>query len=216
MLFKEDAFEVVAPPRIKNSEILQFIRQYKKWMLKQLTHRQCKSPKSAYWPLHFLAGETLRFKDKSILLNVKFAKHKGTILEANGLKITVPWQKVTQEGLSDYVKQQVVAWYKEEAMIAVMRAIQTYGPVMGRSPLAVQIKKQKTRWGSCGMDKININWLLMLAPEAVLDYVVVHELCHLFHRNHGVRFWAKVEKFFPHYKQAEAWLSQHGQALYLT
>ncbi len=214
MSFKGALFEVVAPPRIKNKEVLQFIGQHQRWMLRQQLHPRFAPTTTHFWPASFLAKECIIYKDTTITLNVEFSKEKSIQLRDNVLIIYVPWANIVAHKLSDYIKQQVVYWYKQEALKAVNKALEQYCPLMTRWPSSVCIKQQKTRWGSCGInDKININWLLILAPAHVLEYVVVHELSHLFHRNHGKRFWAKVEKTFPQYKESVAWLNKNGQAL---
>jgi predicted metal-dependent hydrolase len=81
-------------------------------------------------------------------------------------------------------------------------------------PQAVRIKTQKSRWGSCGIrNDININWLLIMAPPEVLEYVVVHELCHIRVRNHSIHFWALVGEHLPDYKRHRYWLKKHGNSL---
>ncbi len=78
----------------------------------------------------------------------------------------------------------------------------------------ITIRFQKTRWGSCSSKgNLNFNALLMLAPERVRDYVVAHELCHLYEMNHGPAFWQLVEKIWPSYKSERQWLKDHGSAL---
>ena len=80
----------------------------------------------------------------------------------------------------------------------------------------VTVKKQKTLWGSCSAKgNLNFNCLLMLAPEFVRDYVVVHELCHRKQMNHSPLFWAEVERILPYYRDSKKWLKQHGQELML-
>lgn len=80
----------------------------------------------------------------------------------------------------------------------------------------ITIRDQKTRWGSCSAKgTLSFNWRLMLAPPAVLDYVVVHELCHLTHMNHSKAFWALVESVCPDYRTHRRWLKEHGQELVL-
>ena len=80
----------------------------------------------------------------------------------------------------------------------------------------ITIRDQKTRWGSCSArGTLSFNWRLMLAPPAILDYVVVHELCHLTHMNHSAAFWQKVESVYPDYRTARKWLKDHGQELVL-
>lgn len=78
----------------------------------------------------------------------------------------------------------------------------------------VTIRCQHTRWGSCSQaGNLNFNCLLMLAPEEVLDYVIVHELCHRKEMNHAPRFWAEVEAVLPDYKLRKQWLKENGPAL---
>jgi predicted metal-dependent hydrolase len=81
-------------------------------------------------------------------------------------------------------------------------------------PKRIRIAGQRTRWGSCAASgTVSLNWRLGLAPHAVLDYVVVHELCHLREPNHGPGFWALVEQRRPHYRAARRWLRDNGHAL---
>lgn len=78
----------------------------------------------------------------------------------------------------------------------------------------ITIREQKTRWGSCSSSRnLNFNWKLMLAPPEILDYVVVHELCHLKEMNHSPAFWHEVEKVLPDYAQRKKWLKDNGWKL---
>ena len=80
----------------------------------------------------------------------------------------------------------------------------------------ITIRDQKTRWGSCSAKgTLSFNWRLMLAPPAILDYVVVHELCHLTHMDHSPAFWQAVGEVYPDYCAARKWLKDHGQELVL-
>ena len=89
-----------------------------------------------------------------------------------------------------------------------------YAPQLGVDYGRISIRRQKSRWGSCsGEGNLNFNCLLALAPPWVLDYVVVHELCHRKEMNHSPRFWALVEQVFPQYPAARKWLRQEGAAL---
>lgn len=81
---------------------------------------------------------------------------------------------------------------------------------------SITIRDQKTRWGSCsGRGTLSFNWRLILAPPEILDYVVVHELCHLTHMNHSKEFWGLVGKILPDYKIRRKWLKENGHTLRL-
>ena len=78
----------------------------------------------------------------------------------------------------------------------------------------ISIRGQKTRWGSCSSKgNLNYNYLPMLCPDDVIEYVVIHELCHRIYMNHSKRFWEKIEEFCPNYRQARKWLKQNGNSL---
>ncbi len=102
----------------------------------------------------------------------------------------------------------------DEAVKKVPERVRYYAPIVGVNYGRITIRNQKTRWGSCSSKgNLNFNCLLILAPPEVLDYVVVHELCHRKHMNHSKEFWAEVEKVLPNYKEAEAWLKTEGRKL---
>ena len=78
----------------------------------------------------------------------------------------------------------------------------------------ITIRAQHTRWGSCSAQgNLNFNCLLMLTPDDVKAYVVVHELCHRKEMNHSARFWAEVERVLPGYRESRRWLRENGGAL---
>ncbi|MDO5136099.1 MAG: SprT family zinc-dependent metalloprotease [Eubacteriales bacterium] len=80
----------------------------------------------------------------------------------------------------------------------------------------ITVREQKTRWGSCSSNQnLNFNWKLILAPREVLDYVVVHELCHLKEMNHSPAYWQEVERVLPDYQRQKDWLKQNGWRLML-
>ena len=102
----------------------------------------------------------------------------------------------------------------EKACEYIPGRVAYYARQLGVRPGKITIRNQRTRWGSCSAKgNLNFNCLLMLAPEEVIDSVVVHELCHLLEMNHSPRFWAQVERVLPDYRSARQWLRRNGGAL---
>jgi predicted metal-dependent hydrolase len=96
----------------------------------------------------------------------------------------------------------------------VTMLIDEEAPAIGVRPQRVQIRDQRSRWGSCSTrGTLSFNWRLVLAPLEVLDYVVVHELCHLREPNHSRRFWKLVEEHRPDWRAHRDWLHEHGPEL---
>lgn len=126
-----------------------------------------------------------------------------------------------QEALphSDLTQQQRTALetrYRKAAKEYFAARVAYYESIIGVTHNSISIRDQKTRWGSCSSNgNLNFNWRLMLAPPRVLDYVVVHELCHRKEMNHSKAFWHTVEMVLPDYKELRKWLRENGRTLVL-
>ena len=102
----------------------------------------------------------------------------------------------------------------QQALKVLPPRVKAWAAKIGVTYGRITIRNQKTRWGSCSAQgNLNFNCALMLCPEAIIDYVIVHELCHRKELNHSPRFWAEVEKVMPDYRQRRKWLKTEGQVL---
>ena len=105
-------------------------------------------------------------------------------------------------------------WYRRFAREAIQRVASEESQRLGIEFRSVTIRDQRTRWGSCSpAGNLGFNWRLVVAPEAVLRYVVVHELCHRRVANHSKRFWRLLEEAAPGWRSPAAWLREHGGEL---
>ncbi|WP_308640147.1 M48 family metallopeptidase [Paenibacillus silvisoli] len=98
----------------------------------------------------------------------------------------------------------------------VLERIQGYQKQLKVAPKSIEIVESSTKWGSCSSGKqLTFNYRLAMAPVEVIDYVIVHELCHLTHMNHDRSFWRRVGSVMPDFKEKEAFLARYGQAMTL-
>ena len=102
----------------------------------------------------------------------------------------------------------------DEALRAIPPRVRQRAAQMGAQYGRITIRNQRTRWGSCSSKgNLNFNCMLMLCPEDVIDYVIVHELCHRKEMNHSPRFWQLVAEILPDYRTSRKWLKDHGPAV---
>ncbi len=148
-------------------------------------------------PLYVSDNEIERMViSKSKWIDEHMLKVQSTIDERSKL------EKITSEQIKELADQ---------AVEYIPKRVKYYAEKENFVYNKITIKNLVSRWGSCSTKgNLNFNCLLMLTPDYVIDYIVVHELCHLREMNHSEKFWAEVEKIMPDYQRAELWLKQNG------
>lgn len=160
-------------------------------------------------------------KDLSIIVRAPMFISKGEIQKFIDEK--TPWIEKTVEKIKVRNEQEksIPKFTKDEicdladkALKIIPKRVDYYAEIMGVSYGGITIRNQVSRWGSCSQKgNLNFNCLLMLCPDEVLDYVVVHELCHRKEMNHSKKFWSQVSYFCPEYDMHRRWLKEHGNEL---
>lgn len=114
------------------------------------------------------------------------------------------------------LKRNLKKFYINSCKTIVGERIKVYQKQLKVRPKTIEIVESKAKWGSCSSDrKLTFNYRLAMAPIQVIDYVVIHELCHLLHMNHDRSFWRRVGSIMPDYKEKEEYLARHGHAMSL-
>ena len=148
----------------------------------------------------------LRMADRDIQ---RFVASKADLIEKH-LAIIQQRQQPSEAAFTMEHLHQLADAAKQD----IPRRVASFAALVGVTYGRITIRAQKSRWGSCsGKGNLNFNCLLMLCPEDVRDYVVVHELCHRKELNHSPRFWAEVEKVLPGYRMQRKWLKENGGAI---
>ncbi|MCL6517600.1 SprT family zinc-dependent metalloprotease [Alicyclobacillus sp.] len=119
------------------------------------------------------------------------------------------------DGNESVLRHLLADWYRAMAAQHLPERTRRWAASLGLRVRAVRVKDQKSRWGSCSTaGNINLNWRLIQAPTWVVDYVIVHELCHLVEMNHSPQFWALVRRAYPDADRAKRWLKEFGHTLF--
>ena len=187
---------VRAPQRTTVAEIEDLAREHARWILRRLEEvREIVRPRLRAWG----TGETIPYLGREVPLDVVpvLGLAASCRLRGGQMELYVP-MALRQRDAGDSAVEVLTQWYRERAAerfreradVWAQRVHVRYGRLIVTSP--------QQRWGSCDVNNnIRVNWRVLMAPPRIMDYVIAHELCHVVHRNHGPRFWAKLERAMP-------------------
>jgi len=191
---------VRAPYVVGDSEIRAFVEKKQMWIKKKCS--AVKAFDEKHLSMTIAAGETLVFLGNEYIIDILDGKQ--IVLDGN--KILIPDDKNS--------KEMVVDWLREKAIILLLKRTDKYAKVMGVEPGRIKISEAKTRWGSCSYNNnLSFAWRLVMCPYSVIDYVVVHELCHIEHKNHSKDFWLSVKSILPTYTEQKNWLKTNRKLM---
>ena len=204
---EQGAVTASIPARFSAERLDPIVRERADWLHDVLTRMEQKSRDTQ---VDLERGDPVRWLGRWIPTTLERGGRRPVVrLEEDRLHLRVP------EGEDAY--DALVAWYRREARGIFEERVAAWSELFGLTPGKVSVREQRTRWGSCThKGDLSFNWRLVLAPEWVLDSIVVHELCHIDELNHSSRFWALLDERFPEHEAASEWLRDHGAALRVT
>ena len=206
--------EVHAPMRTSMREVRGVVEEFRPWIEKkrgealQRARRRRARRFDHGDPIPYL-GETLRLH----VVEVDGPPVEPVSREGQVLSVTIPagLPPTSRRAVTRYA---VTRWLLDEARDVFHRRHVRVARAVGRSARRVVIKDMHSRWGSCGPDRhMSLNWRLVLASVPVIDYVLVHELSHIFEPNHSPAFWRRVARACENWEESRDWLRDHGDDL---
>lgn len=202
--------KVSAPFRISEKQIREIVQKKAAWIVKKIN--EVREMNSNTVCREFISGEKFLYLGKEYTLKV-VEKHAGkaeVLMQDDTIAVYVP-QGLPEENRKQVIMESLVKWYRQCFDDIIKERIEKYSLQLKVNPCKVAIKDQKTRWGSCSRKgNINLNWRLVMAPMSIIDYVIVHELCHLRIMNHSKDFWDLVKSILPNYSESRKWLKVNG------
>jgi len=204
----EKGLVVIAPNVASIKAVEELVSQKSKWILDKIDYMEKKKEKRQV--RKFETGEKFMFLGCEYALEVI-----KTDFNAARLQLVEGRFLLEHPGCeTSFLKEIFAGWYKKCAQKILSESVDKHSIYFDVAPKQVKAKEQKKIWGSCTHDnKLLFNWRLVMAPKWVIDYVVVHEMCHMVHKNHSKDFWDLVEKIYPRFKDAKDWLKENSLAL---
>ena len=207
---------VRSPKRTSIKKIKSLLNKKEDWILKKLARMaEIKAPPAEK---KFISGDFFHYLGRKyklkIIAEVSFKKMKVE-LEQKRLIIKYPAElQNNKEKRKAAIRELLISWYRSQAKVKINELIKIHKKKLKVEPNRIVIKKQKKRWGSCSSKQnLNFNWKIIMAPLAVIEYLVVHELVHLIHPNHSRDFWKTVAEIIPDYEEKKEWLRINGRRL---
>lgn len=191
---------IQAPHRTPDAYIQEIIAKRESWIQKKWTALQAQLHEQG--ADHFENGRVLPLLDRRYILEIWPLPAQKNQCECINNILLVRLKKQDKLPQQEQVKKLLEHWYRQQANEVLVERTRYFAEQMNVQPQGIIIKTQKNRWGSCDRHNvIRYNWKVMMAPSALLDYLVVHELAHIREKNHSPAFWAVVAAVLPNYMQ---------------
>lgn len=203
----EGKVSILVPDDLSDSRIDEILTKKTQWIRgKMYLHGQALPVQ----PKEYISGESFSYLGRNYRLKVsKGSKTSVKLLNGRLQAILSTGSKSPAN-----VREALTGWYRLHAEAKIQEKAARYALVIGVQPKSVGIKTFKSRWGSCHLSgDILYNWKIVIAPNRIVDYVVVHELCHLKQHDHSERFWKLVSQVIPDYLECKEWLRVNGRGL---
>jgi predicted metal-dependent hydrolase len=199
------------PHSLTEDQIERLVLKKTSW-IKQKLHIQSsiQVPRSK----EFIAGEAFSYLGRTYRLRI-LEGESGARLKNGYLEVTLPRSlEDSEQHLA--IRRSIIRWYQDHAHERLQTKTIRFKNILGVEPKKIVIKDFKTKWGSCSQNgEVSFNWRIVMAPNRVMDYIVVHELSHLINHDHSVAFWKNLRNVIPDYELDKDWLRVNSQHLFL-
>ena len=205
-----DELQIRVPNRVRDRKIVEILETKERWIRNKVIQLQNQRITNKR---EFISGESFSLFGRNLYLKVLEGGKVGTQLIDDYLITTVRASEIGDLRKSR-IKTYLEKWYIHEAYQKLEEKVMRYSKIIRVSPREIKVRNYKTRWGSCdNKGRLTFNFHLIKAPHEIVDYVVIHELCHMIQPNHSKFFWNEVARFDPSFKNHKKWLKLNGADL---
>lgn len=197
IIVKDATVMVKAPILAKQSQIDEFLKAKETWIRKKLAEYEERTARFA----QVLNCESIMYRGKQFVISY----YDKTSFKFDSDYFLVP--KKHEINIEKLLK----SWYKRQAKVFLLQRLQAISAYVNLNFQGLSLTGAKGKWGSCNTEKnIKLNWRLIMLPDSLIDYVIIHELCHTKHMNHSNDFWQEVQSFMPSYKTLRKQLKEYS------
>lgn len=203
---------VLAPLDTNEEEIREAVKLKGAWIVQKLF--EFRNIESKRVNREFVNGESFMYLGRNYSLQI----HADETLQNNSsVKLfRGKFHVHVKEKNDELIRDAMEAWYREKTEEQVRKRIKYYQKFFNKKPSAIKVKEQKKRWASCtSNNELLFNWRCVMAKSTALDYIVVHEMCHMYYMNHSQEFWDLVASVMADYEVRKEWLRDYGIRLNL-
>ena len=201
----EGYVKVTVPKSVSSNRIRELIYKREGWIKAKLNQQISIKAKKT---LKYVDGTVVPYLGRDYRLKFLTGDLQSVKMKNRSFVITIP---EGQKSKPKVIKNLLENWYKKHAKIHLEEKTKKFSETMGVNPKSIMIKNYKSRWGSCSsVGEISFNWRIILTPHRIVDYVVVHELCHLLEHNHSPKYWSHVKRYIPNWKDCRNWLKENN------
>lgn len=209
----DNTVRVIVPKHLSDDQVQAIIDKRSGWIQRQLQFHAAQEP---VLPKSYTNGEIFTYLGRQYRIKIlpqSQAIKAEVKLKCGCLQIAVP-ADICADKLSSLVRLALVQWYEQRAFQYLCKKTEKYGLLLGVKANSIKVADYKSRWGSCSSKAtITYSWRIIIAPPEIVDYLVVHELCHILRHDHSPRYWRYVEFILPDYYERRMWLKKHGRYL---
>ena len=201
---------VVRPPVAYSPEQVDAIVESKRmWIYRNLA--EWRDLNATAVVREWVNGETFLYLGRSYRLSLMTDQACDLKLKGGRFHLN---RKLTDKGGTDAAKKAFETYYADKGLGRIKERVHSFAAKVGVTPSSVKVQDMGYRWGTCSkINALAFHWKCMMAPPKIIDYIIVHELCHIHHRNHSDAFWNEVDKVMPDYRERKEWLKLNGANL---
>jgi len=199
---------VLAPNNFSREKIKTIVKKKALWILEKQEH--FKRLAMLFPEKELVSGEQILLLGRKYRLKIKEENYLS-IPKLSGRRLFIyVHSNLAPEDRKEIIKDTLIKWYFEKSSKIIKQRVNRYSKLLNLFPKKVIIKDQKKRWASCSKDgTLRFNWRISMAPVSIIDYIVVHELCHLKIKNHSSDFWKLLSIAMPDYQNRRNWLKNN-------